>query len=243
VLRRLDGGKWIDAATVQSQDDKVLALGCDANSLLVLTKHRLISIENSKADFVTLSGDLFFGWYSIYAITDQVLVGINAGEWGGGLRRIDRRTGAITVIGQISDPVNGIVSLPWKPECVAVAIGLVHWYSHGRLDEVCGDVLQRLFYKPYGTQPSKEAEHSGNEPWSTVAFFGLARKGHNLWAVGIDGVYSIGPNGIAQFSPLPHFTEIEGIKVSFELPQLVLVQTDIDMERSLSGSVPILVPR
>jgi hypothetical protein len=254
MLRRLDGDRWSNLAAVQSEGERVLALGCDENELLILTKRRLISIDNGKAESVTISGDLFFGWYSVYTTADQVLVGINAGEWGGGLRRIDRRTGAISNIQRVTagelcggplnsscDPVNGIAPLPWKPGCVIVAVGLVHLFPHGRLDEVCGDAVERVFFKPYASQPPNQMP--GAEPMRTVAFFGLVRQGDSLWAVGTDGVYKIDSGGVTQLSPLPQFTEIEGVWVSFEIPNLVLVQTSVYGERSLSGSVPLLVAR
>jgi hypothetical protein len=254
MLRRFDRDRWSDVAAVQSEGEKVLALACDANELLILTKGRLISIDNGKMESVMLSGDLSFGWYSVYATADQVLVGINAGEWGGGLRRIDRRTGAISDIQRVTagelcggplnsscDPVNGIAALPWKPDCVMVAVGLVHLFPHGRLDEVCGDAVERVFFKPYASQPSNQMP--GAEPGHTVAFFGLVRQGDILWAVGTDGVYKIDSDGVAQLTSLPHFAEIDGVWVSFDIPNLVLVQTSVYGERSLSGSVPLLVAR
>lgn len=254
MLRRLDGDRWSDVAAVQSEGEKVLALGCDSNELLILTKRRLISVDNGKQESVTLSGALFFGWYSLYASADQVLVGINSGEWGGGLRRIDRRTGAISNIQRVTagelcggplnsscDPVNGIASLPWKPGCVMVAVGLVHLFPHGRLDQVCGDAVERVFFKPYASQPPNQMP--GAEPMNTVAFFGLVRQGDSLWAVGTDGVYKIDSGGVTQLTSLPHFAEIDGVWVSFDIPNLVLVQTSVYGERSLSGSVPLLVAR
>jgi len=108
--------------------------------------------------------------------------------------------------------------------------------------EVCGDQVERLYYKPYGGKASS-GYSSGDEPFSTVAFFGLKRAGDTLWAVGIDGIYSIGEGGSAHSIPLPNFKEIGGIKMSFDLPQFILILTNVNQRLSLSGSVPILVPR
>lgn len=38
------------------------------------------------------------GVTSAWVMADQIFVGFNRGEWGGGLRRIDRRTGKLTVV-------------------------------------------------------------------------------------------------------------------------------------------------
>jgi hypothetical protein len=121
-------------------------------------------------------------------------------------------------------------------------VGLVHFRPHGRVVEVCGDQVQRLYYKPYGDIRSA-GRSKDDEPFSTVAFFGLTREGDTVWAVGIDGIYSIGPGGTAYFVPLPHFKDIGGISVSFDLPHFVLVLTNVNQRRSISGAVPLLVPR
>jgi len=63
-----------------------------------------------------------------------------------------------------------------------------------RVVEVCGDQVQRLYYKEYG-ENRPDGRRKDDEPFSTVAFFGLTREGDTLWAMGIDGIYSIGPDG------------------------------------------------
>src|SRR5882757_5832348 len=46
---------------------------------------------------------------SIHVAGDRVFAGINAGEWGGGLRRIDRKTGKVSVIEKTNgDSVGGL---------------------------------------------------------------------------------------------------------------------------------------
>jgi hypothetical protein len=139
--------------------------------------------------------------------------------------------------------VNGIASEPWKPDCVAVAVGLVHRQPHGRLVEVCGDKIRRLYFKPYSEESPDEGASKADEPFTTVAFFGLVRAGESLFASGIDGIYRIEAGGKVSRTPLPEFKEIGGIRVSFEVAHLVLVFTDVNQRKSLSGSVPMLVSR
>jgi hypothetical protein len=43
--------------------------------------------------------------------------------------------------------------------------------------------------------------------------------------------------------PLPKFRDVGGIKVSFDIAGFVLVLTDVNSRKSVSGSVPLLVPR
>ncbi|KRR02587.1 hypothetical protein CQ12_37150 [Bradyrhizobium jicamae] len=256
TLRRRAEGAWSVAATIKAEGDLLLAMDCAANRVTLLTTRRLIDLDGNRQSTVTLSEPLNGGLVNTpHGTPDQFFVGINVGEWGGGLRRIDRHSGKVTVIehnatGELCggplntacDPVNGIVSVPWKPGCIAAAVGLVHFRPHGRVVEVCGDQVKRLYYKPYRDKPSGGSTKD-DEPFSAVAFFGLARDVDTLWAVGIDGIYRIGPDGTAQIVSLPRFKKIGGINLSFDLPEFVLVLTNVNQRRSISGAVPILVPR
>ena len=51
------------------------------------------------------------------------------------------------------------------------------------------------------------------------------------------------PAGTATRIKLPRFTRIEGLLVSFALPEFVLVVTGINGRASLSGAVPIMAVR
>jgi hypothetical protein len=256
TLRQRSDEAWSTAAVVQTDGDGLLAMDCAASRITLLTTRRLIDLDGNRQTAIRLSGTLSGGLISsTYGTSDQFFVGFNAGEWGGGLRRIDRRNGNITVVERNSsgelcggplntacDPVNGISAEPWKPDCIVAAIGLVHFEPRGRIVEVCGNQVQRLYYKSYGDKPSPNRSKD-DEPFSTVAFFGLTREGDTLWAVGIDGIYGIGPGGTAHITPLPHFKDVGGIAVNFDLPHFVLVLTNVNQRRSISGAVPLLVPR
>jgi len=256
TLRQRSDEAWSTAAVIQTDGDGLLAMDCAASRITLLTTRRLIDLDGNGQRAIrlseTLSGRLIS---STYGTSDQFFVGFNAGEWGGGLRRIDRRSGNITVVERNSsgepcggplntacDPVNGISAEPWKPDCIVAAIGLVHFEPHGRIVEVCENQVQRLYYKSYGDNRSSNRSKD-DEPFSTVAFSGLTREGDRLWAVGIDGIYGIGPGGTAHIIPLPHFKDTGGIAVSFDLPHFVLVLTNVNQRRSSSGAVPLLVPR
>ena len=76
-----------------------------------------------------------------------------------------------------------------------------------------------------------------------MTFFGLAQSDGKILAIGIDGIYEIQPDGRAEMNPLAAFKQIAGVSVSFEIPAVVLVRTNINLRLSMSGSVPMLVPR
>jgi hypothetical protein len=256
TLRQQSHGTWPVAATIQKEGDGLLATDCAEGHVTLLTTRRIVDLDGNGQAAVSLSGKLDRGFISsTYRTSNELFVGFNAGEWGGGLRRIDRRNGSITKVqrntsGELCggplntdcDPVNGIAAEPWKPDCIVAAVGLVHFHPHGRLVEVCDDQVQLLYSKPYG-EKRVAGQSKNDEPFSTVAFFGLTRDGDTLWAMGIDGLYGIGPGGDARIVPLPQFKDVGGIRVSFDLPKFVLVLTNVNRRRSISGAVPLLVPR
>jgi hypothetical protein len=260
TLRQRGDVSWQDAATIEREGDGLLAMDCAADRITLLTTRRLISLVGAERSTVALSGTLTGGLINAtYATPDQFFVGINRGEWGGGLRRIDRRTGEVTVVernasgalcgGPLNtqcDPVTGIVALPWKPDCVAVAIGLVHFTPRGRVVEVCGDEVRPLYYKEYsanipsGALSPKDVSREDGEPFETVAFFGLTLLGETLWAVGIDGIYRIEADGTAHVMSLPPFEDIGGVRVSFQLMGMIPVLTQVNQRQSMSGATPLL---
>jgi len=44
-------------------------------------------------------------------------------------------------------------------------------------------------------------------------------------------------------APLPTFRQVGGVSVSFDVPDFVVVLTDVNQRRSMGGSVPLLVAR
>ena len=257
TLRRWVDNKWSVEVTLRKQREALVALSCDTPTPLLLTSRRLVELDKPKPRSLRIPGNLESGLVaSVYATPDRVFVGINAGEWGGGLRYIDRRTGKVTALqsntkGELCggplnadcDPVNGIAGSPWRARCVVAAVGLVHFSPHGRLVEVCGNRIRRLYFKSFGDEPQTSSRRGKNEPSETVAFFGLVREGERLWAAGIDGIYKAEGGKVELSTPLPSFKKVGPFHVSFSLPRLVLVLTNVNKRASISGSVPMLVPR
>ncbi len=259
TLQRWTNGAWTVLARLPAKQEQLIGVSGHTDGVTLLTSARLIDVQGGE---YTVTGVAWPGKRGVAGVTailstpKYVLFGVNAGEWGGGLGRVDRKTGKVSVIesnisgdlcgGPLNsgcDPVNSIVAEPHRPDCAVIAIGLVHFSSHGRIDEVCGSRVRRLYFKAYDDDEFKGARGIGDEPLSTVAFFGLVVIDDELLAVGLDGIYRINADGTATVSSLPTFDAVGSLSVSFALPQVILLKTDVNERRSISGSVPMLVPR
>jgi hypothetical protein len=258
TLRKWNNQSWSTVAVVPSDGDHLVALNCAGGASTILTTTRLIAIGKSyAAHSVTLSGKLHHGVVSAsYGNADHIFIAFNAGEWGGGLQRISRNTGKIVDIernitgtlcgGPLNsscDPVNGIAPEPWRPDCLAVAVGLVHMSTHGSVVEVCREVIRPLYVNTHMSGMWAGLLNGRLPHPETVAFFGLTSRDNELWVVGSDGLYEIDSHGHATVTTLPRFKSIGGIDVSFDNPHVVLVMTSANERHSTSGSVPMLVPR
>ncbi|MDB4983748.1 MAG: hypothetical protein JWM82_4500 [Myxococcales bacterium] len=259
TLRRRDKEKWTNAGSISpdKKDERDATLDCGPAGDVVVTGHRLFEVVDGKVTARSLDDDARMSLVTSLLVTkDWVYAGFNAGEWGGGLRRIDRKTGRMTVVeknatgglcdGPLNtacDPVNGIAQEPWKPECIAIAIGLVHFTSHGRIVEVCGEGIKAIYTKALGEQRPANGRRTAVEPDPSVSFFGLVSVRKQLVAAGIDGLYRFDGKAEPTFVPLPKFDVVGNVGVSFSVPDVVLVLTGINQRRSISGAVPLVVPR
>lgn len=256
VSRRTPRG-WDVLASVAPKNDRAAVLGCspDARTITVVTNRRLIELGGGRLQTVSLSQtlepSLALGTVSVNG--DSVWIGFNIGEWGGGLKRISRRHGTVETIekknrpalcaGPLNsscDPVTGIVQSPSNSKCIIASIGLLHMSSHGRIIEVCGSKVRQLYSKSLETNLPATADT--DDHFNTTAFFGVARSAGTVWAVGNDGVYRF-EGAEPTFTKLPAFEERAGYRISFAIPGLILLTTDINQRRSLSGAVPIMTTR
>lgn len=251
VRARGDDGSWNTETTIETRGEQFIGMVCYPKTVSVLTDARLIDVTDGIKSTLALTPKIHPGAGPPIAVLsssgDEVLLGLNKGEWGGGLRRIDRATGKVTVVAKKAtrelcsgplnpscDAVNGIAREPWKPACVAVAVGLVHFVPSGRIVEVCPDRIGVLYSKAYPTNGPVEGH---------VAFFGIVAANRALWAVGIDGIYRIDESGAVTRMPLPHLKDFGGIRVSFDDLHLVVVMTSANARHSISGNTPMLVWR
>ena len=258
TLQRYSPDRWVVGTKLPTDGDTLVAVDCvGGGGITLVTNRRLLEVQGGTVHALILKKKLQPPLVNGAALAtqDAVWVGFNNGEWGGGLRRIDRSDGQVATIernqsGELCggplntscDPVNGVAVSPWKPSCVVAAVGLVHMMPHGRIVEVCGKEVRRLYFKPFDPQPPRVTLDDG-EPPSTVAFSGLAHRDHELWAIGVDGLYRFTGPQSPEFRPLPKFQNKGGYWVSFDVPGIALVMTEVNQRASMSGAVPIMAVR
>lgn len=257
MLARVEGDHWVDGPLVSSLGERVVGLSCAPSGDVLLTSDRIIELTARGVQSRSLSHPLGGrGVTTVHATAGELYVGENRGEWGGGLRRVERSTGRVRPVDVVEgeklcagplnpscDPVNAIAAEPWRPDCVLAAVGLVHFTPHGRLVELCAGRVRSVYYRAYGRGQGAKDAPTGGEPFESVAFFGLAESGNEIIAVGLDGLYRFSGKPEPIRVPLPAFQTIEGIDVSFALPGLALVLTTVNERRSVSGAVPLIVAR
>ncbi len=200
TVRQWSHGEWSATATVSVNADRFIGVAPSPGAVTILTSNRLIEIVGGSQRSLALvwPAKPLGAVTSVAAIRGSLLVGFNAGEWGGGLRRIGRPNNQISIVENRSgdsicggllntdcDPVNGIAVEPWQKDCAAITIGLVHFMTRGGIVEVCGDTVKRLY-----------SRSSGGDRISTVPFFGIVTANSNLAAVGADGIYKVAPDGV-----------------------------------------------
>ncbi len=112
------------------------------------------------------------------------------------------------------DPVKGLSRIPWRPDCVAAAIGLMHMSAHGRLVEVCGREVKRLYFGPCPTGEEPYVRGDG-EPFCTEALHGVSQNGNALVAVGTNGLSIVGEKGLIRREPLPASKAYGPFEISF----------------------------
>jgi hypothetical protein len=249
-------GTFEDLGQFKSPNNDVpLALLSNKPALTVLTERTIRALSPGRGwNSVPLKGKLRLGVQMAIAsptVGSSAYVGINKGEWGGGLQRVDLRTGDITNIerrdgkelceGPLNsdcDPVTGVIPDPQKKECVLASVGLVHLFSsEGRILRVCGETVTVISEKSVSND-------NGDKRRMTEAFFGVAPAADGgYWAITWRALYHFDPGGNQKGDyPLPKLQPVSGIYLSRELPGAVVVRTDVNWSVSTSGYTPLVIP-
>lgn len=240
-----------------SKKDDPIALVNSANGPVLLSMQSIHTLSADKHEWhqIKLKGKLRGGYQETAdspLAGESIYVGFNTGEWGGGLQRVELRTGVVTDVerrdtkelcagpmNSACDPVTGVIPDPRNKECILAAVGLVHMLSHGRILRVCGKDVSLIFEKTYTVDGFKD------DKWKmTEAFFGLVPAADGgFWAITSGALYHFGADGTKKEEyALPKLKPISGIYLSRELPGVIVVRTDANWAVSVSGYTPVLIP-
>lgn len=175
----------------------------------------------------------------------------NHGEFGGGLLRVNLRSGRVTVVerrignsicaGPLNrqcDPVTATLTDPDDSRCVLASVGLWHFSSHGRILRVCGDSVAVFFERPC------PPDSNGKPRDCSEAVFGLAADTDGFVAILGFSVIRFRSGTIvdeAKFPRMPRDTV--PVRRSFAIPGTVLVWTNVNAHASISGPTPLVAVR
>lgn len=258
VVALWTGSVFQDLGELQlSPQDAPLALLENAGAPAVLSQKTVHYLASDKSwRVVELKGKLRSGVQVSVASPqagDDIYVGFDRGEWGGGLQRVDIKTGGVTDIerrdtkdicsGPLNrecDPVTGLIPDKQNEACVLASIGLVHLFtSNGRILRVCGSEVTLLTEIPIPGQKRTIGR------WGqTEAFYGLASGPEGgFWGITYRALYHFDTHGTKEKEyPLPKLESVSGVHLSRALPGVIVLQTDVNWAVSTSGYTPLVVP-
>jgi hypothetical protein len=247
-----DGAAWQRAFDVPVlPGDSIFALGEQHGlPVVVLSKAAVTFDARGTPSRVAFSAALPSSLQSECAITEAgfVYVGINAGEWGGGLRRITLATGAVESIerrdgnelceGPLNascDPVTAVLVDAREPDCVFASVGLAHMgFTEGRVLRVCGGHVAVDFQPPPLENPAASGNKAMTDPMTALT---PMRAGYV--ASGPSALYVV-RDGVGE--RIPWMTPVKrcGLLVAEAAPGVNAVFTSVNNRRSVSGPMPLL---
>lgn len=255
ILKK-DGDLWQEFPAIQLSKNNTTELTTRSTGItfykekpLVLTDKIIYSLQDTgEWKSVNLKTTNKFYHQNKLTATDDGFIysGLNNGEWGGGLQQIEITSGKVKTIEKIEkskicgypldkgcDPVTDVIRDPENSSCVIAAIGLSHMLEHGRLLRVCGSEVSVIFSKTYNLK------FGDRDIEQTEAFFDLIGGNQSYFAVTQKGVYQFPIGEKEKFFQLPKLKEMAGVWLSDEIPNVVVVSTDINWAASLSGYTPL----
>lgn len=242
----------------QDKDEQFRALDCSGDEPLVLTSKSMRLAISAKTIPVEQGKQHSFGFATTLQHGGYLYVGMNAGEWGGGLMRFalaggrgeavdasDPKNLCGGTLNAACDPVTGMAPDPLRPECLLASSGLAHILSGGALLRICDGRIELAYTKPYTLDPEwkfNPAEETG-KALSSVPFYSLAAGSKGVWAVGSDGIYRFGSDPVPSFTAFDPWQPQTGSRIDWSNPDFVLIRTSMNQRHSLSGESLLLVPR
>ncbi len=239
-----------------------IGLAMNSDHLIVFADDALYSFDGVKGTWhrTTLSRALDVGGPTSVSSSlisgNSLYLGLNAGEWGGGLMTIDLRTGEIELLGRRQDnkwcdgpldhacvPVTGLAPDPIRPGCLLASIGLSHLLTHGRIWRICDRKIEVVFERPiespmtFMARKLREVRPDARRgSINTEAFFGIvATSPREVWAVGRYGLYRYDGKSWRRHA-IPELQPHQDFMVSDAIPGLFLLTTSRNARVSMSGN-------
>lgn len=248
--------EWHETATLPTLPaDTVLAFGFLGSRPAVLTTAAVfVEFKGGSWGRRALAPKTVLGSLqpSVAWTTDGSLyVGVNRGEWGGGLWRVSLATGQVNGIvrrtkgkpftGPLDpslDPVTAVIRDPTDGRCILAAVGLLHMgLQSGRVVRVCGDSVSVAFREPCPMQPGTPPAVASI---CSIAVFGLTEAKNGFWAVTPYGVIRFDHLTVAERHQMPNLEDAGGVLLARDIPGILLIGTDVNWTASVSGMTPLI---
>lgn len=250
--RRLGGWSIVAEFT---ESEPFLKLDCTGSQPIVISGTEIRFLNENRTNAISS--------YGLGAVSSTLqhngflYLGINAGEFGGGLHRFSITGGEGRSIGDSGQrencegilnaschPVTDLMIDPTHPDCILATTGLVHFFSSGSVVRICGETIHFVYSKPYTLDPNwKFDPDRAVETYASVAFYSLGSVVGGTRAVGSDGIYRFSKQVEPDFTPFPHPFNFPKSGVDWSNPEFVLVLTTMNQRYSVSGASLILATR
>lgn len=249
---------WSLVMTLKLNDkNRFLALDCSGAEPLVLTTKSLHFLHSGKTNAVHPNEPWPRGFAKTLQHGGYLYVGVDKGEWGGGMKRFPLAGGAVQPIDG-SDPnelcggllntkcdsVTGIAIDPARVDCILATIGLEHMLASGSVVRICDKSISLAYAKPFTVDLGWEFDaENWREPISSVPFYSVTSNGSSAWVVGSDGIYECTDAVVPNFTSFPHNYRFPPSGMDWSNPNFVLISTDMNQRHSLNSGSLIIVPR
>lgn len=252
VMEHVASGDWRQFAKLTNDAaDRFIGLAVSDSNVVIVSSRALYSLRSRRSQRRQRMHGITIrqGLQPAIALTAsrQLYVGENAGEFGGGLIRIDvatgvsehverRENGCDGPLNSECNPVTAVIPDRTDGRCVIASIGLRHLdMEEGRVLRVCGTSVKVVVELPCPQQPPHGR--------CSLGIFGLAPDSSGFWATTGSALYHIRADTIDQKQSMPKLRRLAGLAYSDAIPGLLVLSTNINWQRSTSGPTPLIGSR
>lgn len=236
------------------KSDTFISLHCINNSPILINTKSIVKISQNQINYLPIifgeGQKKIWGLHALGPIIkNELYFGVNRGEWGGGLYKINLTNGHIKDIFPAgknkilhAENVQSIIQSPFNKNCVIFTIGLQHIIlQYGGLYQYCGKSISKIYEKEIVFE-NKENEKNFSFK-QTMPFYDLIANGNDLFAAAPDGIYHFYKNKFIKKYEIGKFEDIGGIWANFDHPKFIVLTNSINSRHSLSNAIPILIPK